>query len=138
MKFVLDLMKFKMAKGKIFASRETFVFFWFYSTRGENILHILYTTSTLLEYITYPLKSNMTFTNILWVLLYKVCVCACVPMCVHIYVSEKQQEVYHVNYSVPAYACPKSLLLCLSLCDPVDCNLPGSSVHGILQARTLE
>ena len=25
----------------------------------------------------------------------------------------------------------------LTLCDPMDCNLPGSSVHGILQARTL-
>ena len=27
---------------------------------------------------------------------------------------------------------------CLTLCDPMDCNPPGSSVHGILQARTLE
>ena len=27
---------------------------------------------------------------------------------------------------------------CLTLCDPVDCRLPGSSVHGILQARILE
>ena len=27
---------------------------------------------------------------------------------------------------------------CLTLCDPMDCNLPGSSVHGILQARILE
>ena len=27
---------------------------------------------------------------------------------------------------------------CLSLCDPMDCNLPGSSVHGIFQARILE
>ena len=26
----------------------------------------------------------------------------------------------------------------LILCDPVDCNLPGSSVRGILQARILE
>ena len=26
----------------------------------------------------------------------------------------------------------------MSLCDPVDCSLPGSSVHGILQARILE
>ena len=26
----------------------------------------------------------------------------------------------------------------LSLCDPVDCSPPGSSVHGILQARILE
>ena len=27
---------------------------------------------------------------------------------------------------------------CLTLCDPMNCSLPGSSVHGILQARTLE
>ena len=27
---------------------------------------------------------------------------------------------------------------CLTLCDPIDCSLPGSSVHGILQARALE
>jgi len=28
--------------------------------------------------------------------------------------------------------------LCLTLCDPVDCSPPGSSVPGILQARILE
>ena len=28
--------------------------------------------------------------------------------------------------------------LCLTLCDPVNYSLPGSSVHGILQARILE
>ena len=28
--------------------------------------------------------------------------------------------------------------LCPTLCDPNDCILPGSSVHGILQARILE
>ena len=28
--------------------------------------------------------------------------------------------------------------LCLTLCDPMDCGPPGSSVHGILQARILE
>ena len=27
---------------------------------------------------------------------------------------------------------------CLTLWDPMDCNPPGSSVHGILQARILE
>ena len=27
---------------------------------------------------------------------------------------------------------------CLTLCDPMNCNLPGSSVHGILQARIVE
>ena len=27
---------------------------------------------------------------------------------------------------------------CLTLCDPMDCSLPGSSVHGIFQASVLE
>ena len=27
---------------------------------------------------------------------------------------------------------------CPTLCDPMDCSLPGSSVHGIFQARILE
>ena len=27
--------------------------------------------------------------------------------------------------------------LCPTLCNPMDCSLPGSSVHGILQARIL-
>ena len=32
----------------------------------------------------------------------------------------------------------KSLLLCPTLCDPMDHNPPGFSVHGILQARLLK
>ena len=28
--------------------------------------------------------------------------------------------------------------LCLTVCDPMNCSLPGSSVHGIFQARVLE
>ena len=28
--------------------------------------------------------------------------------------------------------------LCPTLCDPMDCSLPGSSVHGIFQAIVLE
>ena len=28
--------------------------------------------------------------------------------------------------------------LCLALCNPMDCSPPGSSVHGIFQARILE
>ena len=39
-------------------------------------------------------------------------------------------------HTVRVYA--KSLQLCLNVCDPKDCSLPGSFVHGILQARILE
>ena len=28
--------------------------------------------------------------------------------------------------------------LCLTLCNPMDCSLPGSPIHGIFQARVLE
>ena len=28
--------------------------------------------------------------------------------------------------------------LCLTLSDPMDCSLPGSSIHGIFQASVLE
>ena len=35
-------------------------------------------------------------------------------------------------------AAARSLQSCPTLCDPVDCSLRGSSVHGILQAKILE
>ena len=37
-----------------------------------------------------------------------------------------------------AAAAAKSLHSCLTLCDPIDASPPGSSVPGILQARTPE
>ena len=37
-----------------------------------------------------------------------------------------------------AAAAAKVLQVCPTLCDPIDGSLPGSSVLGILQARTLE
>ena len=41
---------------------------------------------------------------------------------------------FSVKHHVPA----KSLQWCLTLCEPMDHSPPGSSVHGILQATTLE
>ena len=43
------------------------------------------------------------------------------------------------SYKYPAAAAAaKSLQSYPTLCDPIDSSPPGSSVHGILQARTLE
>ena len=44
--------------------------------------------------------------------------------------------LFHGVFTFCVFA--KSLQSCLTLCDPLDCSLPGSSVHGILQAWTLE
>ena len=41
-------------------------------------------------------------------------------------------------YSIYSLSCVLVSQSCLTLCDPVDCRLPGSSVHGILQAKILE
>ena len=41
-------------------------------------------------------------------------------------------------YRTVGSAAAKLLQLCLTLCDPIDGSPPGSSVHGILQARILE
>ena len=46
-----------------------------------------------------------------------VCVCVCVCVCACVYVQLLQS--------------------CLTLGNPLDCSVPGSSVHGILQARIL-
>ena len=45
--------------------------------------------------------------------------------------------------SVPQHSglcsvCAKVAQLCQTLCSSVDCSPPGSSVHGVLQVRTLE
>ena len=43
----------------------------------------------------------------------------------------------HIHHCVCVYVCVLAAQLCL-ICDPLDCSPPGSSIHGILQARTLE
>ena len=49
-----------------------------------------------------------------------------------------QTSIATMRNSVAAAAAAKSLQSCLTLCNPIDSFLPGSSVPGILQARTLE
>ena len=44
---------------------------------------------------------------------------------------------HYLLASVQCYSA-KLLQLCPTLCDPMDCSPPGSSVHGIFQARILE
>ena len=44
---------------------------------------------------------------------------------------------YFLSLSLGLCVCV-CVLSCIHLCDPMDCRLPGSSVHGILQARILE
>ena len=51
-----------------------------------------------------------------------------------------RQFLYPLSHlgSLILCCCSSVTKLCLTLCDPVDCSSPGSSIHGILQARILE
>ena len=66
-----------------------------------------------------------------------VCVCACTHACA----CAKSFQLYPtlcdpMNVCVCVHA--KSLQLYPPLCDPMNCSPPGSSVHGVLQAKILE
>ena len=50
----------------------------------------------------------------------------------------KRTQSYWVSACMQACVRAKSLQSCLTLCDPIDCSLPGSSVQRVLQARILE
>ena len=50
----------------------------------------------------------------------------------------KDATSWKKSYDQPAAAAAKLLQSCLTPSNPMDCSPPGPSVHGILQARTLE
>ena len=58
-------------------------------------------------------------------------VCLCTQICIH-------ARTYSLLQHAAAAAAVKSLQSCPTLSDPMDCSLPGSSIHGIFQARVLE
>ena len=52
------------------------------------------------------------------------------------YSTNKQTKTFYI---AEGYFCRCLVAkLCLTVCSPMDCSLPGSSVHGILQARILQ
>ena len=53
---------------------------------------------------------------------------------IHIFVQQKQTQHCETTMAVGCMHAQS----CLNICDPMDYSLPGSSVHGIFQARILE
>ena len=67
------------------------------------------------------------------------CVCfyVCI-ICVKSTINLLRSVLYNQLCYFRACVCAKSHQSCQTLCDPMNCSLPGSSDHGILQARILE
>ena len=60
-------------------------------------------------------------------------------MCDTLNVGDRYEEIaFILKAAAAAAAAAKLLQSCPTLCDPIDGTTPGSSVPGILEARTLE
>ena len=53
-------------------------------------------------------------------------------------VNESFEGKHNIGIVLRVSVCVLAAQLCPTLHDPMDCSLPGSSAHGILQARLLE
>ena len=65
----------------------------------------------------------------------------CAHVCSHVCISIPALQIgSSVSFFFRFHMCMHAKLLqsCLTLCDPMDCSLPGSSIHGILQSKILE
>ena len=87
------------------------------ATPGKSYIVVLLVIGKNWRQLQYPSIGECRSTS--WYIYVCVCVCVClVCVCVCVCVLVAQ--------------------LCLTLCDTMDCSLPGSSTYGILQARILE
>ena len=59
---------------------------------------------------------------------------ACPPTPIHMH-TLMNVCIFRIKVKKSCVLCAQS---CLTLCDPMDCSLPGSSVHEIFQVRILE
>ena len=52
--------------------------------------------------------------------------------------AQQMTECVCIQHSPDSWWCGLVAKSCLTLCDPMECSMPGSFVHGISQARILE
>ena len=102
-------------------------FIWKYFNKFNlcNLLRLIYKGEAKIISIVFFFfnkEEKRNFVTVLW------------PRCGQIkwMVNHFKQNIFHTLW---VFSVPQS---CLTLCDPMDCNPPGSSVPGISQARILE
>ena len=84
-------------------------------------------------------EKSETHTNVYGNIYKHICIYIVTYIIIYIMAILYQRErVIRIYMILAAAAAAKSLQSCPTLCDPRDGSPPGSSVPGILQARTLE
>ena len=104
--------------------------------------------------MSYVLGESCITCKASWCGLIMICLCICELVkvslwgfhCVHRTVEGTREAMKYERYHLTLLICKMKTVLCCAkllwscqiLCESMDCNPPGSSVHGILQARILE
>ena len=108
------------------------------SSKSESLLILM--KSYLCASPTSPNHSNMGTLNG-----HTTCRCECIKwlFCLSLFSQFPTTHYYSEQVKFPKTTmclclCAKSLQSCLTVCDPIDCSPPDSSLHGILQARILK
>ena len=117
--------------------------FYFYVLEQEwcwTYLYIIidykcYILCEILVHVSCPLFYFIIFYLFVWIL-YTFCKLVICQLC-ELQISPSLQPVFSLS-GVFLNVCAKLLQSYPTLCNPMDGSLPGFSVHGILQARTLE
>ena len=124
-----QLLTFAFSFLNLFGS-SLFSSWWAWPEVCQSCLLPFQRTSSWFYWFFSPLKQKSLFDLFfLWSVLFP-SFCWLSVLLVHLFLIFKS----HVCMCV----CAKLLQLCLTLCNSVDHSPPGSSVHGILQASTLE
>jgi len=78
-------------------------------------------------------KKSLCWQHVFW----KICWFGLCLWVLLVLMQNKSNYNTHVPVS-PLDVTSEVIQLCPSLCDPMDCSLPGYFVHGVFQVRTLE
>ena len=106
-------------------------------------LHCCLLKNTFLFVTSLPLSLSLSLSIYIYIYIY-ICICICIYVCVCVYVhiscrirewsgSWKAfcKDFYKILKIISIWFCAKSLQWCTTVCNPMKCSLPGSSVHGI-------
>ena len=99
-----------------------------YMSSMPSLLRILSWKDILCQILIQDNYMNFIFHSIIVICLSHLLICLCKPF---LYSSDTFYLVMMWKWSEVAQSC-------VTLCDPMDCSLPGSSVHGIFQSLVLE
>ena len=102
----------------------------------------VYSTELLIKHSNFNSVTQRVYKSHILINFHEWCILYLSYSCESSYKNKNRISCFFCNQAIGSYSLDclhdKSLQLCLTLCNSVNCSLPGSSVHWISQARILD